>query len=138
MKNIIFTIICLLISVQALAHDVIIGKVIDIYDADTFTVEFDLGFNLKLTEKVRVMNYDSPELRTKDLEEKKRGYEARDYTSDLILGKTFEMIVYKRDKYGRPLIDLILPDGEILSTHLVESGRGVFYDGGTKAKWKFD
>ena len=50
------------------------AKVIKIIDGDTIDVDLDLGFSVWLRkQRVRLYGIDTPESRTRDLEEKKRG-----------------------------------------------------------------
>ena len=47
-----------------------------VVDGDTIDVTIDLGFDLFKKERVRVAGVDTPEKRTRDLEEKELGYDA--------------------------------------------------------------
>ena len=47
-----------------------------VVDGDTIDVTIDLGFDLSKKERVRVAGVDTPEKRTRDLEEKELGYDA--------------------------------------------------------------
>jgi len=112
------------------------ATIIDIYDADTMTLEIDLGFNIKITEKVRLYGIDTPELRTKNKQEKKLGYEARDYLRNLLLDKdvTIQTIKDKKGKFGRYLVVVYYEDDNI-NNHLIDLGYAKEYFGGTKEKW---
>ena len=49
-------------------------KILKVIDGDTIDVDIDLGFGVWLhKERVRMMGIDTPESRTRDLEEKKFG-----------------------------------------------------------------
>lgn len=78
------------------------AKIVSIYDGDTLTAEIDLGFTVKLTEKIRLSRINTPELRG---EEREMGLISRDRLRDLILDK--EVIIHtikdKKGKYGRYL-----------------------------------
>ena len=50
-----------------------------VVDGDTVDISIDLGFDLTKKERVRLAGIDTPESRTKDLEEKKMGYQAKDF-----------------------------------------------------------
>ena len=82
------------------------AKVIKVYDGDTITVEIDLGFNIKITEKLRLIRINTPEVRG---EERERGLISRDRLRELILNK--EIIIKtnkdKKGKYGRYLGEVI-------------------------------
>ena len=111
------------------------AKIIDVYDGDTFTVQIDLGFKVTLTDKVRLYGIDTPEIRTKDKEEKKRGYTARKYLLDMVLGHDCLVKTHKQEKYGRILADVtIVEDGvEIdLATEMIKNGHGKAYFGGKR------
>jgi len=77
------------------------AKVISVYDGDTITVMLDMGLNQFTKIKVRLVGINTPEIRTKDLDEKKRGYQARDYLREQILDKQVIIHTTKKGKYGR-------------------------------------
>jgi endonuclease YncB( thermonuclease family) len=117
------------------------GKVIKCYDGDTITIatiidEFPCRFS------VRINGLDTPELRTKNLEEKECGYFVRDYVTGLINGKMVRIEDISYDKYGRILARVFFIDSEknevCLNDILLEKKYAVPYDGGTKGKtnWK--
>ncbi len=111
------------------------GTVIKCYDADTMTIEFDLGFKIKYEEQIRLYGIDTPELRTKNLKEKALGYKARDFVRELIMDKEFEFKTYKEGKFGRYLCVLYLKDKVTLNDLLISKGYAKLYDGGKKTKW---
>jgi micrococcal nuclease len=78
------------------------AKVISVYDGDTITVETDLGFDIKVKQKIRLANIDTPEIRG---EERPAGLIARDALREKILDKevVIETIKDKTGKYGRYL-----------------------------------
>ena len=51
-------------------------KIDRVVDGDTIDVTIDLGFDLYKKERVRIAGVDTPEKRTKDLEEKALGLDA--------------------------------------------------------------
>ena len=100
-----------------------------IIDGDTIDVDIDLGFNVKIKQRVRLHGINTPEVRTLDLEIKKKGLEATDYLKK-ILPKEFiiETILNKRGKYGRVLG--ILWDKEInINKKMVKEGYAEEYRG---------
>ena len=50
-----------------------------VLDGDTIDVTIDLGFDLFKKERVRVAGVDTPEKRTRDLEEKELGIDATNW-----------------------------------------------------------
>lgn len=133
MKKLLITCLFILLATtaQAKTYDAL---VVSCYDADTFTLDIDLGFHITMRETVRLNGIDTPELRTKNAKEKHHGYKARDYVRGLILGQIVEIEVFKEDKYGRYLVDVIMGD-TTLTEMLVSKGYGYRYDGGTKRSW---
>ena len=53
-----------------------------IIDGDTFDCIMDLGFDVLLEARVRMMGIDTSESRTRDLEEKKFGLLAKEYSTE--------------------------------------------------------
>ena len=67
-------------------------KLIKVIDGDTIDIDIDLGFGVWLrNQRIRMFGIDTPESRTRDLEEKKYGLAAKAFLtgmlddSDLIL-----------------------------------------------------
>jgi len=81
-----------------------IKKITKIVDGDTIDLDIDLGFSLTISHRVRLKGVNSPESRTTDLEEKKKGLAAKEWLTEQ-LSKEGEWIIetYKEDKYGRIL-----------------------------------
>lgn len=109
------------------------AKVVKVYDGDTVHVVF------KYFEKYykwigRIAHVDTPELRTKNLEEKKKGYEVRDKLRELIFGKVVKLHCHEFDKYGRLLVDIQIGDIKV-DEWLISNGYAKKYEGGTKEKW---
>jgi len=116
------------------------GKVVKVYDGDTIHMVCPILNALDVNDpdkfltsrfKVRLNNLDTPELRTKNLIEKKYGYEARDVLKEKILNRVVELRNVGYDKYGRILAD-VNDDDTNLADWLVDQGLAVHYDGGTK------
>ena len=53
-----------------------------VVDGDTIDVTIDLGFDLYKKERVRVAGVDTPEKRTRDLEEKELGIDATNWLKE--------------------------------------------------------
>lgn len=107
------------------------AKVLSVYDGDTCNILLDLGCDVHIKLKCRLYGIDTPELRTKDLDEKKRGYLARDYLRERILNKTVRVKTYKQEKYGRYLVEIFLDDINI-NQELIENGHAIAYFGGKR------
>ena len=112
------------------------GKVIDVYDGDTVTLAFSYK-NILWQHKCRIYGLDCAEIRTKNLQEKKVGHEAKTFLSNLILNKIvwIDFIENKNDKYGRLLASLKLNDQHI-KTLMIENNFGYEYEGGKKVTFE--
>ena len=114
-----------------------------VVDGDTIDVTIDLGFDLFKKERVRVAGVDTPEKRTRDLEEKELGIDATNWIKakldgaisgddDLIIRTE---LVGGMGKYGRLLGWLYIGDAQVsLNELMIEEGYAWAYDGGTKQK----
>ena len=114
-----------------------------VVDGDTIDVTIDLGFDLYKKERVRVAGIDTPEKRTRDLEEKELGLDATDYLKkkleDTIAGD--EELTIRTElkggmgKYGRLLGWLYIGEDSIsINETMINEGYAWAYDGGTKKK----
>ena len=115
------------------------ARVVSAYDGDTVKCIFKFKdrqstFSSYYTWNCRLAGIDTPELRTKNPEEKKAGYKARDALRERILNKVVTLKCYDFDKYGRLLVD-ILDNDENINQWMIQSGFGKAYDGGTKSKF---
>ena len=81
-----------------------IKKIKKIIDGDTLDIEIDLGFNLILSQRIRLAGIDAPETRTKNLEEKINGLKSKEWLEKkLTTEKNIFIKTEKDDKYGRML-----------------------------------
>jgi micrococcal nuclease len=118
-------------------------KINKVVDGDTIDVTIDLGFDLYKKERVRVAGVDTPEKRTRNLEEKALGLDATywmkkqlegaiDGDDDLVIRTE---LVGGMGKYGRLLGWLYIGDAELsLNEQMITEGYAWAYDGGTKQK----
>ena len=114
-----------------------VKNVLKVVDGDTIDVEIDLGFDLTKKERVRLGGIDTPESRTRDLEEKKLGLQAKDYLKSLIMNADKLIVRTEKDgKFGRMIGYLYMnPDATVsLNQMLIDEGFAWMYDGGTKKK----
>ena len=115
-----------------------------VLDGDTIDVTIDLGFDLYKKERVRIAGVDTPEKRTRDLEEKALGIDATNWLKkkleDTIAGDGDELairteLVGGMGKYGRLLGWLYINEDTIsLNEQMITEGYAWEYDGGTKQK----
>ena len=114
-----------------------------VVDGDTIDVTIDLGFDLYKKERVRVAGVDTPEKRTRNLEEKALGLDATAWIKDKLEGAVNgddDLIIRTEldggvGKYGRLLGWLYIGDATVsLNEKMIDEGYAWPYDGGTKNK----
>ena len=113
-----------------------IKEVSRIVDGDTVDIVIDLGFSLTKKERVRLAGIETPECRTRDLEEKQMGLEAKAFlTRRLADGEPSGLKVKteKDGKYGR-MLGTIFVGSQNINEEMVYRGFAWEYDGGTKKK----
>ena len=108
-----------------------VTKIKKVLDGDTIDVVIDLGFDLAKTERVRIAGVDTPEKRTRNLEEKALGLDATNWLKEK-LNQTIkgedELVVRTElvggvGKYGRLLGWLYVGDSDIsLNEQMIEEG----------------
>ena len=107
------------------------AKLLRVIDGDTIDCVIDLGFDVRLKERVRLKGIDTPEVRTRDLEEKAKGLAAKErvqkafqYSNDFTIITELD----KKGKYGRILGTIMLPDRKIsLNQMLLDEGHAEVY-----------
>ena len=108
-------------------------KLIKIIDGDTVDGMIDLGFDVWIKRRIRLNRIDTPETRTKDLEEKERGIIAKERLTEILNEKEIIIISHGRDKYGRCLGELMV-EGNSVNQMLLDEGLALPYGGGKKLK----
>jgi|TARA_R100001443_G_scaffold9108_1_gene18678 micrococcal nuclease len=112
-----------------------------VVDGDTIDAEIDLGFDIKVKKRIRFLGINTPESRTKDLEEKAKGLAAKDRVKQLLEGcKNITLNSHGVGKFGRCLgeIQLDMVDGQEkltlvnLNELLINEGHAVEYHGGKR------
>ena len=121
-----------------------VTEIVKVLDGDTIDVLIDLGFDLFKKERVRIAGVDTPEKRTRDLEEKALGIDATNWLKkkleDTIAGDGDELtirteLVGGTGKYGRLLGWLYINEDAVsLNEQMITEGYAWAYDGGTKQK----
>ncbi len=87
-------------------YSCIIRKVVD---GDTVDVDIDLGFGMVYKkQRVRMMGIDTPESRTRDLEEKFYGLESKKFLKTLLKDQKVQLQSHDKGKFGRILGELYI------------------------------
>ncbi|RJS82847.1 hypothetical protein CW713_04690 [Methanophagales archaeon] len=98
-----------------------------VVDGDTLDVVIDLGFYIRIKERIRLEGVDTPEIYgvPQDSEEYRRGLEAKEYVERRLAENGNQMIIETRKmgKWRRWLAKVYLPDtGRTLNEELIEKG----------------
>ena len=107
-----------------------------VVDGDTCDALIDLGFDTFVKKRIRFYGVDTWESRTRNLEEKKKGLEAKAYVKDLLENSDEGKFLLKSHgvgKYGRVLGELFVKGHEQSVNELLkENGHASAYYGGKK------
>ena len=112
-----------------------------VVDGDTIDAHIDLGFDVSVKKRIRFMGINTPESRTRDLEEKARGLAAKDRVKQLLEGAdVIQLESHGVGKYGRCLGELSIDvvDGKQgltlvnINELLIKEGHAVEYHGGKR------
>ena len=106
-----------------------------VVDGDTIDVVLDLGFDILFKSRVRLYGIDTPESRTRNLDEKARGKMAGAYLKEAVEKGEKVVIQTKlkdsRGKYGRVLGNVVV-DGVNINEAMIENFLAVAYFGQSK------
>jgi len=108
-------------------------KVKRVVDGDTVDVLIDLGFDIAYASRVRLYGIDTPESRTRDKDEKARGFISKDFLKSW-LDKGSVVIRTRKDKkgkFGRILGEMVVDDINI-NELMIEEHHAVKYHGQSK------
>ena len=115
------------------------AKLKRVVDGDTCDAYIDLGFDVSVKKRIRFMGVDTWESRTRDLEEKKKGLAAKEYTKEMLSKNEGEFIIKSHGvgKYRRVLGELFIEgEDKSLNELLKDNGHAYEYHGGKKKNFK--
>lgn len=108
------------------------AQIVSVYDGDTVRVDLDLGFGIWIkNQPLRIYGVDSPELFDQ------KGKDAREFARNLLapgVNVTVQTLKDKKEKYGRYLAKITLPDGSDYAAALVAAGHAIPYFGGSRTQ----
>jgi micrococcal nuclease len=105
-----------------------------VVDGDTIDVVIDLGFSILHKCRVRLLGIDTPESRTRDLDEKARGKLAKDFLSFCLASSDEHIIktsVDSKGKFGR-VLGTIYCDESNINQLMIDKHHAVEYRGQSK------
>lgn len=84
--------------------------ILNVVDGDTFDLDIDLGFDVHVYERVRLLDIDCPEKNARKGEEEKRaGLYVTAWAKKELLGREVRIKSWKgTDSFGRYLVDLFV------------------------------
>ena len=102
-------------------------KILNVVDGDTLDVEIDLGFSIKVKQRLRLSRINTPELRSSDPDLKAKALLAKNFLNDSLVDKSnICLYTIKTEKYGRYLAEVYLKevDGSLTSINdlLLDNG----------------
>ena len=126
-------------------------KVMRVVDGDTIDVNIDLGFQVWHKARVRLLGIDTPESRTRNLDEKKLGLASKERLKEMLKGRDIVLKCSKdKGKFGRVLanVEAFSPAGTKrnpktpldppvyqVNQQMIEEGHAREYFGGKKIPW---
>lgn len=115
------------------------AEVKKIIDGDTLDIVIDLGFDTLRKSRVRLYGVNTPESRTSNIEEKKLGLAAKEFTEQWVsnLGGKIKIqtILDKNEKYGRILAMVWDDNGNCLNKDIINMGFAREYFGIGDKTW---
>jgi micrococcal nuclease len=114
-------------------------KVVKIIDGDTVDVDIDLGFGVWMRkQRIRMYGIDTPESRTRDLEEKKYGLAAKEFLTGMLDDP--KGIILKTHKDGKGKFGRILGEmwrtsdfaDQSINDYMIDKHHAVAYYGQSK------
>ena len=109
------------------------AEVLRIVDGDTLDARIDLGFDVHVNKRIRLMGIDTWESRTRDKAEKVKGLAAKARLKELLKQDKdkFKLISHGTGKFGRVLGDIEISVCNVCDI-LIEEGHAYSYFGGNK------
>jgi micrococcal nuclease len=105
------------------------AKLVRIIDGDTVDALIDLGFDVWIKKRIRLYGIDAPETRTRDLEEKRLGFAAKERLEELLEASEGLFVLSSAGvgKYGRCLGTIFIDDKNI-NELLISEGHAAIYE----------
>jgi micrococcal nuclease len=117
-----------------------IKRLNSVVDGDTIDCDIDLGFDISINQRIRLAGIDTPESRTKDINEKKFGLESKDFLKKKLSECKGNLVIKTEkidstEKYGR-ILGWLYEDGKEISFNqmMIDEGYAWSYLGEKKVK----
>ena len=111
------------------------ANLVRVVDGDTIDADIELGFSVFMRDRIRLMGIDTPESRTRNLQEKSWGLAAKHRLIELLAETNGEFTLVTEDmekgKFGR-VLGTIEINGKDANQTLIEENFAIPYEGGNK------
>ncbi len=111
------------------------ARLVRVVDGDTIDADIELGFSVFMRDRIRLMGIDTPESRTRNLQEKSWGLAAKHRLIELLAEANGEFTLVTEDmekgKFGR-VLGTIEVNGKDANQTLIEENFAIPYEGGNK------
>ena len=111
------------------------ARLVRVVDGDTIDADIELGFSVFMRDRIRLMGIDTPESRTRNLQEKSWGMAAKHRLIELLAETDGEFTLVTEDmekgKFGR-VLGTIEINGKDANQTLIEENFAIPYEGGNK------
>lgn len=104
------------------------ATLLNVVDGDTVDMDVDMGFSVRIKQRLRLYGIDTPEINSKDPIERELAMQAKQFVLDqLKAGSSYTINTYKDDKYGRLLAEVFVAPFKTLNAMLIEAGLAKVY-----------
>ncbi len=113
------------------------AQIFRVVDGDTVDLIIDLGFHVGIKERVRLNGIDAYEMNDQDPDKRRKAQDGKTFL-EWFMGKDLMIESFKKDKYGRYLVDIYGPSplgagGDCkVNDALISVGLAVDYHGGPR------
>jgi micrococcal nuclease len=104
------------------------ATLLNIVDGDTVDMDVDMGFNVRIKQRMRFYGIDTPELNSNDPVIRASAVKAKDFVASHVkVGQSYMIETFKNDKYGRLLVKIRITPASTLNEILVGAGLATIY-----------
>ena len=110
------------------------ATIVKVVDGDTVDVDIDLGFGMVYKkQRVRMMGIDTPESRTRNLEEKFYGKQSKAHLQSILAEGDIQLQSHDKGKFGRILGELFVGSSTYsVNQQMIDEYHAVPYFGQSK------
>lgn len=95
------------------------AEVVRVIDGDTIVMSIDVGFDISIVKKIRLLGVNTPEIRG---ESRTEGLKAKKLVEKWLEGEELTIRTAKADSFGRYLAEITRNGGQSLTSYLLKMG----------------